>query len=537
MKVIDKCNYFATHKSLMKKKTDKEILTAYNYKKNVLLLILFISIIRLIIAFTIELGNDESYYWFYSQHLKLNYFDHPPIVAYWIRIFTLNLSLQNFPGFIRLGSVVGCALSTWYMYKSVALLCSEKAGWFAACLYNASFYAGITAGIFIMPDSPQMVFWTLSMWMIAKLCADDTKILNWILVGISVGLCVMSKVHGVFIWVGIGLYVLLYKRIWFAKPYLYMTVLISVAISLPILFWNIKYNFITYSFDSARIKVGGFNVNWSTFFSQAIQQIVINNPFNFILIVMALFSWRKYQLKKIPALKIYNLIGLTLALLLLYISLYRDDTLPHWSGPAYVTLIPLAAIRLNEMNRKVSLPKMISASLVLHVLFLVGCSLFILYYPGDIGDNKAPYRGVDDLTIDNYGWKAAGKQFDSIYTSDVQKKIIPENTPVINYKWWAAHQEYYFCRPLNIQMIGLSDIINLHEYMWMNTLRRDKVDMRKAYCIVPSDEYYNADSMYKKFYAQTDFVKDISIKRGNKPAVDFYIYRLSGWKNNLPSIK
>ena len=94
-----------------------------------------------------------------------------------------------------------------------------------------------------------------------------------------------------------------------------------------------------------------FQVNWRSFFTQAFQQIFINNPFNFILIVLALFSWRKYQLKKISALKIYNLIGLTLALLLLYISLYRDDTLPHWSGPAYVTLIPLAAIRLNEMKK------------------------------------------------------------------------------------------------------------------------------------------------------------------------------------------
>jgi 4-amino-4-deoxy-L-arabinose transferase-like glycosyltransferase len=506
------------------------------YKRRVLLLILFISVIRLIVAFTVELGNDEAYYWFFSQHIKSNYFDHPPMVALWIRIFTLNLSLQNFPGFIRLGSVVGCALSTWFMYKCVSVLCSEKAGWFAACLYNASFYAGITAGIFIMPDSPQMVFWTWSMWMIAKICTDDTKIINWALAGISIGLCVMSKVHGVFIWVGMGLYVLIYKRIWFAKPWLYMAVATSILISLPILFWNIKYNFITYSFDSARIKVGGFNVDWSTFFTQAFEQIFINNPFNFTLIVLALFSWRKYQFKKIPALKIFNLIGLTLALLLLYISLYRDDTLPHWSGPAYVTLIPLAAIRLHEM-KKTGLPKMVNAAIFSHMVFLIFCTSFILFYPGDVGNNKPPYRGINDLTIDNYGWKAAGKQFDSLYADEVNKKIMPASSPVICYKWWGAHLEYHFCRPLNIQMIGLGGMISLHEYMWMNALRKNKVDFTKAYCIVPSDEFYNAKIMYKDFYSHVDFIKTISISRGNKPAVDFYVYRLSGWKNNLPSIR
>jgi len=114
---------------------------------------------------------------------------------------------------------------------------------------------------------------------------------------------------------------------------------------------------------------------------------------------------------------------------------------------------------------------------------------------------------------------------------------MPVNAPVVSYKWWGAHQEYYFCRPLSIQMIGLGGVINLHEYLWMNALRKDKVDLSKAYCIVPSDEFYDAKRMYQNFYSQIDFVKDISIKRGNKPAVDFYIYRLSGWKNNLPEIK
>ena len=252
---------------------------------------------------------------------------------------------------------------------------------------------------------------------------------------------------------------------------------------------------------------------------------------------MHFLAGRKYQLKKIPALKIFNLSGLTLALLLLYISLYRDDTLPHWSGPAYVALIPLAAIRLNEMKKDIRLPKMIAFALSFHVLFLILCSAFILCYPGDFTKNKVPYKGSGDLTIDNYGWKEAGKQFDSLYVSEVNKKIMPENAPVVCYKWWGAHQEYYFCRPLNIQMIGLGGIINLHEYLWMNTLRKNKVDLSKAYCIVPSDEFYNIKTMYKNFYSQAEFVKDISIKRGNKPAVDFYVYRLSGWKNNLPSIK
>ncbi len=86
-------------------------------------------------------------------------------------------------------------------------------------------------------------------------------------------------------------------------------------------------------------------------------------------------------------------------------------------------------------------------------------------------------------------------------------------------------------------MIGLGDMINLHEYMWMNEIRKSKVNFSSAYCIVPSDEFYNVQAMYKNYYSQTDFITDISISRSGKPVIDFYIYRLSGWKGKLPVIQ
>src|SRR5215471_16632397 len=151
----------------------------WSYKQKLFVLIIAFSVIRLVTAFTVQLGNDESYYWLFSQQLKWNYFDHPPMVAVWIKLFSLNL--PQYPGFLRLGSVIACALSTLFIYNCVKTLTTERAGWFAACLYNASFYAGITAGICIIPDSPQMVFWTLSLWMLAKITTDEKKRMNWIL--------------------------------------------------------------------------------------------------------------------------------------------------------------------------------------------------------------------------------------------------------------------------------------------------------------------------------------------------------------------
>ena len=133
------------------------------------------------------LGVDESYYWAYSQYLKWNYFDHPPMVSVFIRLSTLNLTLDSIEGFVRLSSVVGCALSSWLLYKTCAILHSSRAGFYAVCMYNASYYAAITAGLFIMPDTPQMVFFTLSLYVIAKIDKQPASWLYWILFGVEIG--------------------------------------------------------------------------------------------------------------------------------------------------------------------------------------------------------------------------------------------------------------------------------------------------------------------------------------------------------------
>src|ERR1700743_3208087 len=44
------------------------------------------TILNLIQAYTLEIHADEAYYWLYSKFLDWGYFDHPPMVALFIRI-------------------------------------------------------------------------------------------------------------------------------------------------------------------------------------------------------------------------------------------------------------------------------------------------------------------------------------------------------------------------------------------------------------------------------------------------------------------
>src|SRR5882757_7922602 len=120
-------------------------------RRKILLLIVLSSLIRLIVAGSIELGNDEVYYQAYARHLQWCYFDHPPMVAWIIRLTTANLFLHQ-ELFIRLGPIVCAAIGTALIYLIGKKIKNEITGLIAAVLYTTSFYTSVIAGIFILPD-------------------------------------------------------------------------------------------------------------------------------------------------------------------------------------------------------------------------------------------------------------------------------------------------------------------------------------------------------------------------------------------------
>jgi len=500
-----------------------------SYKKYVLCLIGALFFLRCLVAASLELGNDEAYYWLYHQKLFWNYFDHPPMVALWTRIFTLNGLIPDHEFLLRFGSVTGCALATWFMYKTVASLHSERAGFFAACLYNASFYAGVTAGIYLMPDAPQMVFWTFSLWMIARITKDESNWKSWVLFGIASGLCIMSKVHGVFLWGGMGLYILFLKRSFFFKPQLYVAALITLVITSPILIWNIEYDFATFRFHSERVIINEASIEFN-FLKELAGQIYFNNPVNFGLVVWGLRSFGRKKTGRSSALSVYNLIGLPLAGLLLFISFFRDTTLPHWSGPAYVSLLPLAAIWLAEVSKDRGFPKLIRWSLGVFVFVLIGWTCVVNFYPGTIGEKKNDNFGRGDISLDLYGWKKAASHFQTLYEAGINKGIVPAGTPLVCTYWWGAHIEYYFARPSNIPLIGLGSIDRVRHYLWMNKLRKLNVYADAAYCIMPADENYDLPI---PFYNHIQLVTTITVNRGGRPAHNFKVYLLTGRRDTV----
>ena len=495
----------------------------------ILRFIILVTLFKGVLAFVLDLGNDEAYYRLYAQKLRWNYFDHPPMVAYWIRLFTLDLKLEHIEGFLRMGSLFASAAATWLMYQTVSVIHSKQAGWFAAVLYQSSFYSAITAGLFILPDAPQMLFWTGSMYLITRISYDENKWTWWILFGLVSGLCILSKAHGIFLWLGMSGYILFFKRTWLQKPQFYLALLLTIILLCPVLIWNLQHDFITWESHSHRFRAGDPGLHFSSFFGQLGSQAGFNNPVVVGLIIVSLVHWFRQRIQR-GVLLIFNCTGLSLALVILLVSLFMPVTMPHWSGPAFVSLMPLAAIRLTELRHSV-FPGVLRIGLAVCLVGFLGYAAIIQYYPGTWGEKENEKLGRNDLSLDMYGWEEAGRWFVQQRKADIENGLVRKGNPVVTSLWWGAHIEYYFCLPAGIPMIGLGEPKQVGVYQWLNGERLQDSDMNQAYCIIPSDDAYGPPANY---YSSIEKLHELRITRNGKPAKIFYVYLLKGLRKKVP---
>jgi len=500
------------------------------------LIIALATLARCIIAMSIGLGNDEVYYLTYAQHLQWNYFDHPPMVALLIRLTTFNLYLTN-EFFVRLGSIIFGAINTYLIYRICERIKNKKAGLIASLLYSGSLYSSIIAGIFILPDSPQLFFWLISIRFLIQIVSEtaEPKKLNkhLILFGLFSGLCIMSKIHGIFLWGGFGLYILCYQRALLKNGYLYLAVLITLLIISPILIWNIENHFITYTFHSQRVTINR-GINVSGFFREFFGGLFYNNPINYFLTICTLLAiWKNKTDISTAVKRLLLLISLPLILLLLSISFFRD-TLPHWSGPAFVTLLILTSCYISDeiqstKNTNPIWKRSVNSSCILISVIAVAGILTINFYPGTIGKKDEISLGKKDFTLDMYDWNFFKTEFEKVRDKDIQSGIT-KTTFILNNKWFpGAHIDNYIAQPLGLNFIALGKLEDIHTYNWLNTYRKQLKIGDDAYFVTVSNSFSDPKELYKKSFKKINPPIIIKQFRNKKPVRNMMVYLLQNY--------
>ncbi len=347
----------------------------------------------------------------------------------------------------------------------------------------------------------------------------------------------LCKIHGIFLWFGLGGYILVFNRKLLMQPSLYLAAFISVLIFSPVIFWNIENNFITWNFHSNRVNTEKPLLNLTTFFQAFLGQIFYNNPINVLLTVVALNKYtRKYLSMKFNRFILFT--GLPIILITTFISLF-NNVLPHWSGPGFLTLSFVAAAYLDYIAKSFGkiYPFVLKASISL-ILTITICGLLIInFYPGTMGKHELNNYGKNDFTLDMWGWQEFESQFSSYIKQREDLTKAPSLKIVCN-KWFpAAHIDYYVARPLNAQVIGLGSLIDLHHYAWLNKYRSEITRGENAICIVPSNYPEDVQGAYNSQFSSIKLLNTFCLKRSGKVAKYVSVYLLEDYIGQAENIQ
>jgi hypothetical protein len=519
-------------------------LNEHKIKKALILLIVFSTMIRLFIAGSLEFSVDEVYYWTYALYPDWSHFDHPPLVGWVIQLFTFNLVFDSELA-IRLGAIVFSIFNTIVIFSIGKTVKNSLTGLYAAFLLNGSVYCSVLAGTFIIPDTPQLLFWLLSLkYLIVSLPEKHISrkaSIRFLLACIFIGLAIISKYHGVFIWAGAGLYVLLFNRRWLSTPVFYLGLILSAAFTIPIIYWNMQYNWISFTFHGDRV-VNQLLLRPDYFLTEIFGQVAYNNPVNYVIIIAALIAMFKNKLvlnRDFQWILLLN--SIPIWLVFTSFSLFRS-TLPHWTGPAFTPLIILAAVYLAERNAakgitgtKLIFPKQIRGSLYLLTILLFIAWGLINFFPGTIGNttNISKY-GDTDFTLDMYGWQQIKDGFEDIMKHDRENGSMPDRVPIISPRYFPGTEiDYYVARPLGVKVLQYGNLRDIHKYAWINEQRGQLQKGDDAYMISTSNWYKDPDNYYSNNFKSIIASDTIEIRRSGKLAYYAFVYQLKGYHGNF----
>lgn len=182
-----------------------------------------------------ELSFDEAYYWVFSNHLSWGYFDHPPLAAGVIKLFTI---FGNHEFSVRIGFLI---LSSLGFYFLAFLIPQKKRIYWWGFLLCSPLLA--SAGFLAIPDSALIVCASFYLLCLYYYCEKDS-LKNSLLLSLSIVLMLYSKYHG-----GLLVFFTLISDIRIVKRKSFWLVFLgSLILFIPHILWQIQHEFITFQY-------------------------------------------------------------------------------------------------------------------------------------------------------------------------------------------------------------------------------------------------------------------------------------------------
>ena len=203
--------------------------------------------IKLVLSALLPLTNDEAYYWVWSKHLQLSYYDHPPMVAwlFWLGDFT-----RWFPGSVRWPAVFIAHIGLWFWLQTLKPYFNDEQRKVWLLLMLLSPLVGGSA-IILTPDLPLMFFYAVSSYLFFRWVLKPTWPMS-LLFGLSMGLGFSGKYMMVLFTLSLLPLLLFSKNVRRAvKSQILWLFLGALLGALPVWLWNAMNDFASFKFQAA----------------------------------------------------------------------------------------------------------------------------------------------------------------------------------------------------------------------------------------------------------------------------------------------
>ena len=258
-------------------------------------------LLRGVMAGLLPLSADEAYYWLWSKHLALGYYDHPPMIAWLIRAGTSLFG--DTPLGVRFAGVVLSLPASWFVWRAAAaVLKDEERAALAVLFFSLTLMISVEL-LAATPDMPSVVASAAFVYCLTKVQAThDGR--WWLAVGIAAGLGLLSKFSALFLGAGALGWLILDRDArpgadapnqtkWLASPWPYLGAVLALLIFAPNLLWQSRHHWETFAFQFERVGTGYFTLRFLGEFLGA--QFGLATPLIFTLMGVGL--WRATNLK------------------------------------------------------------------------------------------------------------------------------------------------------------------------------------------------------------------------------------------------
>ena len=473
--------------------------------RNILIIIILTTVIKGLFAAPLYLLDDEAYYWVWSRNLSLSYFDHPPMIALFIRLSTLFFGNTMFG--IRALGALSTGISIWFgLDLTYRIYRDKKVLWNAVWLYILilPFFA---AGTIMTPDTPMLLFIALALWSFYR-AAFELENNYWWVCGIAFGLALLSK-YTAFLWLGSVFLLLiidpqLRRHLRKATPWLAGG--LALLIFLPVIYWNATHDWVSFRFQFSHGLEAGKARPFFYLGEFLAGQAGLITPGIFLLILIIwikmTIDWKTITQQE----KLLIITGLTPFLFFLYVGT-RTHVEANWPVLAYFTgIIPVAVWHARAHGWRKWI-RGLNISLMITVLLIISLQTHF---------KILPIKGKADPTNRYYGWPAALDQIEEIW------RQYPAALPVGN-KYQLQSQLAYRFGSIHTPALNIGDRPNHFDYFdYHQLIGRD--------ILIISSERKPKPAKFENNFDSVVFLKTVISDRNGKRVKKLQVYHGNNYR-------